>query len=224
MLNLHMDKNSVSQEPLILLNPQWSHIILGIIVSWCWDEVTTSLISPCTGSAGIWTEVFCPLGDGLLPWPLLLQITARKFMVYVFGLDSVPRRNKLLPLSSSAFPWFPLTSRLQFSLLPAYSPLAWGPFLSPCCGLNHLTSLSLMLVSNLLPSPCWSGSLCSASSFSPSQENKEESHATDILVAQTQPRLKPCKGKSGHMFIRLHILSVHQSSRPKRGLVLLLFS
>ena len=144
----------------------------------------------------------------LLPWPLLLQTTARKLMVYLFGLDFVPRRNKLLPLSNSAFPWFSLTSHLQFALLPAYSPLAWGPFLSPCCGLNHLTSLSLMLVSNLLPSPCLSGSVCSASSFSPSQDSKEESQATDILVAQTQPRLKLCKGKSGHMFIWLHILPV----------------
>lgn len=217
MLNLHMDKNSVSQEPLILLNPQWSHIILGIIVSWFWDEVATSLISPCTGSLGIWTEVFCPLGDGLLPWPLLLQTTARKFMVCVFGLDFVPRRNKLHPLSNSAFPWFSLTSHLQFALLPAYSPLAWGPFLSPCCGLNHLTSLSLMLVSNLLPSPCWSGSVCSASSFSPSQDSKEESQATDILVAQTQPRLKLCKGKSGHMFMWLHILPVIPLSTKAQG-------
>ena len=150
-------------------------------------------------------------------------------MVYVFGLDFVPRRNKLLPLSNSAFPWFSLTSHLQFALLPAYSPLAWGPFHSPCCGLNHLTSLSLMLVSNLLPSPFWSGSVCSASSFSPSQDSKEESQATDIFGCPNSTQAKAMQGK-----IRPHVYlapyspccypSVYQSPRPKRGLVLLFSS
>lgn len=63
-----MDKNSVSQEPLILLNPQWCHIILGIIVSWCWDEVATSL-TPVLAlvllvsklrSPVLWVIVCCP--------------------------------------------------------------------------------------------------------------------------------------------------------------------
>lgn len=57
--------------------------------------------NPGTGNAGVWTEVPCSPSYGLLPWTLLLQFTASKFMVYSFGLDFVPRRNWLLPLANS---------------------------------------------------------------------------------------------------------------------------
>lgn len=82
--------------------------------------------------------------------------------------------------------------------LPPPSSLIWLPFFKPFCGVT-LYWLSLILVSNSFPSPKWSESP-HFNSLLESQLEEQRRAACHWYPILLQPRRKPRKGKSGHVF------------------------